>query len=34
MQYAGFQILNQNEALLAVGSATGLTATVSGVERV
>ena len=34
MQYAGFQILNQSEALLAVGSATGLTATVSGVERV
>lgn len=34
MQYSGFQILNQNEALLAVGSATGLTASVSGLERV
>ena len=34
MQYAGFQILNQNEVLLAVGSTTGLTATISGIERV
>jgi hypothetical protein len=34
MQYNGFQILNQNESLLAVGSATGLTATISGIERV
>lgn len=34
MQYSGFQILNQNEALLAVGSTTGLTVSVSGLERV
>jgi len=34
MQYSGFQILNQNEAFIAVGSATGLTASVSGLERV
>jgi hypothetical protein len=34
MQYAGYQILNQSEVLLAVGSATGLTATISGIERV
>ena len=34
MQYNGFQILNQNESLLAVGSATGLSATISGIERV
>jgi hypothetical protein len=34
LQYYGFQILNQSESLLAVGSASGLTATVSGIERV
>lgn len=34
MQWSGFQILNINEHLLAVGSATGLTATISGLERV
>jgi hypothetical protein len=34
MQYAGYQILNQSEALLAVGSATGLSVTISGIERV
>ena len=34
MQYNGYQILNANESLLAVGSATGLSTTISGVERV
>ena len=34
IQYYGFQILNINESLLAVGSATGLSATISGLERV
>ena len=34
LQYYGFQILNANESLLAVGSATGLSATISGIERV
>lgn len=34
VQWSGFQILNANESLLAVGSATGLTATISGLERV
>ena len=34
MQYNGYQILNANEALLAVGSATGLSTTISGLERV
>ena len=34
LQYYGFQILNANESLLAVGSATGLSATISGLERV
>ena len=34
VQYNGYQILNQSESLLAVGSATGLTATISGLERV
>jgi len=34
MQYNGFQILNVSEALIAVGSASGLTATISGFERV
>jgi len=34
MQWSGFQILNVNEHLIAVGSATGLTATISGLERV
>ena len=33
-QWSGFQILNVNESLLAVGSATGLTTTISGLERV
>ena len=34
VQYNGFQILNQSESLLAVGSASGLSTTISGVERV
>lgn len=34
VKWAGFQILNINEHLTAVGSATGLTATISGLERV
>jgi hypothetical protein len=34
VQYAGFQILNINESLLAVGSTTGLSVTISGLERV
>jgi hypothetical protein len=34
VQYNGFQILNINESLLAVGSATGLSVTISGLERV
>lgn len=34
VQFSGFQILNQNESLLAVGSAAGLTASISGAERV
>ena len=34
MQYSGFQVLNQNEALIAVGSANGLTTSISGLERV
>ena len=34
IQYYGFQILNINESLLAIGSATGLSATISGLERV
>ena len=34
VQYSGFQILNINESLLAVGSATGLSVTISGLERV
>ena len=34
IQWSGFQILNVNESLLAVGSATGLTTTISGLERV
>lgn len=33
-QWSGFQILNINESLIAVGSATGLTITASGLERV
>lgn len=33
-QYYGFQILNQNESLLATGSAAGLSTTISGLERV
>lgn len=34
VHWSGFQILNINEPLIAVGSATGLTATISGLERV
>lgn len=34
VQYNGYQILNQSESLLAVGSAAGLSVTISGVERV
>ena len=34
VQYNGYQMLNINESLLAVGSATGLTTTISGLERV
>ena len=34
LQYYGFQILNANESLIAVGSAAGLTITISGIERV
>ncbi len=34
VQYNGFQMLNINESLLAVGSAAGLTTTISGLERV
>lgn len=34
VQYSGFQILNINESLLAVGSSTGLSVTISGLERV
>ena len=34
VQYNGFQILNINESLLAVGSAAGLSVTISGLERV
>jgi len=34
VQFSGFQILNQNESLLAVGSADGLTTSISGLERV
>lgn len=34
VQWNGFQILNINESLLAIGSATGLTITISGLERV
>lgn len=34
VQYSGFQIINQNESLFAIGSAMGLTTTISGVERV
>ena len=34
IQWSGFQILNVSESLLAVGSTTGLTATISGLERV
>ena len=34
VQYNGYQILNINESLLAVGSAAGLTTTISGLERV
>lgn len=34
VQWVGFQILNASESLLAVGSATGLTTTISGLERV
>jgi hypothetical protein len=34
VQYSGFQILNQSESLLAVGSAAGLSTTISGLERV
>ncbi len=34
MQWSGFQILNINESLIGVGSATGLTITASGLERV
>ena len=34
VQYSGYQILNVSESLLAVGSATGLTTTISGLERI
>jgi hypothetical protein len=34
VQWNGFQVLNQSESLLAIGSAAGLTTTISGVERV
>ena len=34
VQWSGFQVLNQSESLLAIGSAAGLTTTISGVERV
>ena len=34
LQYYGFQILNQSESLIAVGSAAGLSTTISGIERV
>ncbi len=34
VQYSGIQVLNINESLLAVGSATGLSVTISGLERV
>jgi hypothetical protein len=34
VKYNGYQILNANESLLAVGSTTGLTATISGLERI
>ena len=34
VQYSGYQILNQSESLLAMGSATGLSVTISGLERV
>lgn len=34
VQWNGYQILNQNEVLLGVASAAGITMTISGVERV
>lgn len=34
VQYNGFQMLNINESLLAVGSGAGLSTTISGLERV
>ena len=34
VQYSGFQILNINEVLNAIGSAAGLSVTISGIERV
>ena len=34
LQWSGFQILNANEAFLALGSGLGLTVTISGLERV
>lgn len=34
VQYNGFQILNINESLLAIGSTAGLSVTISGLERV
>ena len=34
VQYNGYQMLNINESLLAVGSAAGLTTTIAGIERV
>lgn len=34
VHWSGFQILNISESLVAVGSATGLTASISGLERV
>ena len=34
VQYNGYQMLNVSESLIAVGSAAGLTTTISGLERV
>ena len=34
VQYNGYQMLNITESLIAVGSAAGLTTTISGLERV
>lgn len=34
VHYSGLQILNASEALIAIGSGTGLTASITGLERV